>query len=212
METYNNTRFISFEGIDFSGKTTQINLLEAYLTGRGFHVYQVREPGGTQISERIRDLLLDKTHLHMNERCEIFLYSAARSQLVTEKILPLLDKGYFVIADRFVDSTTAYQGYGRNLDLEMVQQINRAATLNLLPGTTFYLELDPEAAEQRRQISGRETDRLEQAGLDFFKRVYNGYKKIAEQNKGRIVLLNAADSVAAIHERIIKIIESKITG
>jgi len=199
----NRKHFISFEGIDYSGKTTQINLLQAYLQKEGYQVYVLREPGGTVISEKIRDILLDKKHHDMNERAEIFLYSAARVQLVSEKIIPLLKEGYFIIADRYVDSTTAYQGYGRGIDLDMVKQINRAATFGLLPSITFYLEIAPRQAQQRRLNKGESADRLEGAGIDFYQRVFNGYKQLAEEEKERFHIIDAMQSVNAIHKQIV---------
>ncbi|MCD6375401.1 MAG: dTMP kinase [Caldisericaceae bacterium] len=201
-----NKRFISFEGLDYSGKSTQIRLLEKYLQERGHRVFPIREPGGTVISERIRDILLDKKHMNMTERCEIFLYSAARVQLVQEKIIPLLKEGYFILADRYVDSTTAYQGYGRGLDLQMVEQINQAATFGLLPGTTFYLRLQPEEIADRIPQSGRELDRLEAAGQDFYQRVFQGYEILAEKNKKRFYVIDANLSVEQIHQIIVKIL------
>ena len=164
MKQQINKRFISFEGIDFSGKSTQIKLLKEYLQTQGHQVYVLREPGGTQISEKIRALLLDKSHNHMSDICEIFLYSAARTQLVTEKIVPLLEQGSFVIADRYVDSTTAYQGYGREIDAGMVDQINQAAIKGLMPSLTFFMDIPAQVSYKRRAASGRETDRLEEAG------------------------------------------------
>ncbi len=201
-----NKRFISFEGLDYSGKSTQIRLLEKYLQELGHGVFTIREPGGTVISEKIRDILLDKKHMNMTERCEIFLYSAARVQLVQEKIIPLLKEGYFVLADRYVDSTTAYQGYGRGLDLKMVEQINQAATFGLLPGTTFYLRLKPEQIADRIPQSGRELDRLEAAGQDFYQRVFQGYENLAEKNKERFYVIDANLSVEQIHQIIVKIL------
>ena len=199
----NRKHFISFEGIDYSGKTTQINLLQAYLQKEGYQVYVLREPGGTVISEKIRSILLDRKHNDMNERAEIFLYSAARVQLVSEKIIPLLKEGYFIIADRYVDSTTAYQGYGRGLDLDMVKQINRAATFGLLPSITFYLEITPQQAQQRRLNKGESADRLEGAGIDFYQRVFNGYRRLAEEEKERFHIIDAMQSVNAIHKQIV---------
>lgn len=202
MSWVENKRFISFEGIDFSGKSTQIDLLKKYLESRHQKVYFIREPGGTRISEKIRKILLDHRNATMEPRTEILLYSAARAQLVSETIIPLLKQGYFVIADRYVDSTTAYQGYGREMDLTMVDHINQAATLGLLPGITFYLELHPEIARQRMQASGRSADRLEKAGIDFFVRVFKGYKIIAETNTQRFCIINAEQSIDVIHHII----------
>ncbi|HGY54859.1 MAG TPA: dTMP kinase [Caldithrix abyssi] len=202
--------FISFEGIDYSGKTTQINLLQAFLQKKGYSVYVLREPGGTVISEKIRDILLDRNHHEMSERAEIFLYSAARVQLVSEKIIPLLKEGYFIIADRYVDSTTAYQGYGRGLDLEMVKQINSAATFGLMPSITFYMEITPEQAQQRRLESGAGADRLEGAGIDFYQRVFNGYKELIRKEPDRFRVINAMQSVNSIHKKIIDLLEDHL--
>ncbi|HID38551.1 MAG TPA: dTMP kinase [Calditrichaeota bacterium] len=202
--------FISFEGIDYSGKTTQINLLQTHLERGGFQVYVLREPGGTVISEKIRSILLDQKHNDMNERAEIFLYSAARVQLVSEKIIPLLKEGYFIIADRYVDSTTAYQGYGRGLNLNMVKQINQAATFGLLPSITFYLEIPPEQAQQRRIVKGASADRLEGAGIDFYQRVFNGYKQIAKEEKKRFRIIDASQSVNTIHKQIVNLLKEHL--
>lgn len=203
-----NKRFISFEGIDFSGKSTQVKLVQDYLKKHGHRVYVLREPGGTKISEKIRALLLDKTHNHMSDICEIFLYSAARTQLVTEKIIPLLKQGSFVIADRYVDSTTAYQGYGRNIDAEMVHQINQAAIRGLMPSLTFFIDIPAPVSYQRRSASGRETDRLEEAGKSFFERVYQGYHKLASQNKDRIQVLDGQLDKKEIHQLIIQTLQN----
>ncbi len=208
----NNKRFISFEGLDYSGKSTQITLLRDFLEKNGYQVYTMREPGGTSISEKIREILLDKKNRNMTERCEIFLYSAARVQLVEERILPLLNEGYFVVADRFVDSTTAYQGYGRQLDLQMVQSINQAATFGLLPSVTFYLRLLPEQMYERAPNSGRSPDRLETAGMEFYRRVFQGYEKLAENNPQRFVVIDATQSIEHIHQQIVEIVKKKILG
>ncbi len=205
-------RFISFEGLDFSGKSTQIKRLEKFLKERGHRVFTIREPGGTAISEKIRSILLDKAHMNMTDRCEIFLYSAARVQLVQEKIMPLLKEGYFILADRYVDSTTAYQGYGRGLDLQMVEQINKAATFNLLPGTTFYLRLLPEQIAERTKNSGREPDRLETAGLEFYRKVFQGYEILAEKNKDRFCVIDATLSIEQIHQIIVQCLIKRTTG
>ena len=146
-----NKRFISFEGIDFSGKTTQINLLEDRLKKINKNITILREPGGTVISEHIRDILLDNKLEEMTPICEVFLYSAARNQLVNEKITKELKAGNFVIADRYVDSTTAYQGFGRSLPLDLIYTINQAATSGLMPGITFILDIDPLEIIERKK-------------------------------------------------------------
>jgi dTMP kinase len=210
MNSIDRSHFISFEGIDFSGKSTQISLLKTFLEENQFQVYFLREPGDTEISETIRQILLDKNNQCMNEWTEIFLYSAARVQLVSERIVPLLQEGQIVIADRYVDSTTAYQGYGRQLDLEIVETINRAATFGLLPGITFYLELMPEESVRRMSESERAADRLETAGIDFFTRVFNGYKEIAKISPQRFCVIDAKQSIESIHQQIIKEVSKRI--
>jgi len=144
----------------------------------------------------------------MSDICEIFLYSAARTQLVTEKIIPLLEKDCFVIADRYVDSTTAYQGYGREIDAEMVNQINQAAIQGLMPSLTFFLDIPAQVSYQRRIVSNRETDRLEEAGKAFFERVYQGYHKIAGQNKERFQVLGGQLDKEKIHQQIIQLLQN----
>jgi len=201
-------KFISFEGIDFSGKSTQIRMLKDYLEKRGEKVFVLREPGGTKISERIRSILLDKNHMQMNPRTEILLFSAARVQLTVEKIIPYLEQGNYVIADRFVDSTTAYQGYGRKLELEFVEHVNQFATLGLLPGITFYLKIEPDQVIQRRFKSGRREDRMESSGLQFYDNVFNGYIKIAEKYSDRFHILDATQVREDIHRQIILSIEN----
>ncbi|KAA3615106.1 MAG: dTMP kinase [Calditrichaeota bacterium] len=197
-----NKRFISFEGIDFSGKSTQIKLLKSYLEKEGQSVFILREPGGTDISERIRAILLDKEHIKMNARAEMLLFSAARVQLTEEKIIPLLKKGSFVIADRFVDSTSAYQGYGRELEQETIDHVNQFATFGILPGITFYLKISPQDAFQRRIDSGQEADRLESAGLEFYNKVYEGYENIAKNDPDRFSVLDATQVKDEIHRQI----------
>jgi len=205
-------KFISFEGIDYSGKSTQIEMLKNFLEAKGEKVFVLREPGGTEISERVRSILLNKDHIYMHPRAEILLFSAARVQLTVEKIIPLLEQGNYVIADRFVDSTTAYQGYGRKLELDFVEHVNHFATLGLLPGITFYLEIKPQEVLQRRKKSGRQEDRMESAGLEFYNNVFNGYKKIAKNYPDRFHILDATQVKDEIHRKIILSIENQLTG
>jgi dTMP kinase len=206
----NNKRFISFEGIDFSGKTTQINLLETFLRKNGYDVTIIREPGGTVISEKIRAILLDKKHFNMHERTELFLYSSARVQLLEEKIIPLLEKGSIVIADRFVDSTTAYQGYGRKINPQIIRQINELATGGILPALTIYLKLKPQQVAERRKKRAEAEDRLETAGDDFYYRVYKGYEELADYYKQRIVTIDAAKDIESIRQEILTIIKDRV--
>ncbi len=206
----NNQRFISFEGIDFSGKTTQIELLRKKLESEGASVTVIREPGGTHISEQIRDILLDKNHQEMTDICEVLLYSAARNQLVTEKIIPELQAGNFIIADRYVDSTTAYQGFGRRLPLYLIKNINQAATGNLLPGLTFFLDLDLSEVSKRKQQRRLEADRLEASGDKFYDRVYKGYHKIAELEPERIKIIQAGNPINEIFKEIWEFVSLKL--
>lgn len=198
-----NQRFISFEGIDFSGKSTQINLLKTFLEEKEQTVHVLREPGGTEVSEKIRQILLDKANSTLCAQAEIMLFSAARAQLLNEKIIPLLKQNAWVLADRFVDSTTAYQGYGRNLELEAVNQVNQFATFGLLPKATFYLSLSAQEAHNRRVKNGLETDRLEEAGLVFFEKVVAGYEALCKSFPERFHKLDATQEIALIHRRII---------
>jgi dTMP kinase len=188
MKNYKN--FISFEGIDFSGKTTQIRLLIDKLHSIGIEPLLVREPGGTIISEKIRDILLNTDHSEMNEKTEMLLYEAARSQLVHQRILPALEKNLFVIADRYYDSTTAYQGYGRLLDLQMVDNINQFATSYLKPYKTFFIDIPPELAAERRRERQHQEDRLESGGREFFQRIREGFHRIAREEPERVILID----------------------
>ena len=142
--------FITFEGIDFCGKSTQIRLLEEYLSSNNKKVQVIREPGGTEISEKIRHMLLDKENSRMYMQTEFLLFSASRAQLVREKIRPYLDKGFYVISDRFHDSSTAYQGYGRGLPVEVILAISNLAIGETVPDLTFIIDIPIDVADQRK--------------------------------------------------------------
>jgi dTMP kinase len=206
----NNSKFISFEGLDFSGKTTQVLLLKEKLEMLGETVLLLREPGGTPISERIRNILLDKNHLEMTDICEILLYSAARHQLVSEKIIKVLESGNFVIADRYVDSTTAYQGYGRRIPMDFVKKLNHIATAGLLPGLTFYLNLELSELKNRISRNGGLVDRLESGGDKFYQRIYKGYLKIADHEKERFTIIDAGKKIEKIHNEIWEYVRTKL--
>jgi dTMP kinase len=198
-----NKKFISFEGIDFSGKSTQIALLKDYFEKKGEKVYLLREPGGTEISERIRTILLDKKNSKMHARTEMLLFNAARAQLTFEKIIPLLKDNKVILADRFFDSTTAYQGYGRQLELDLVHHVNDFATYGLYPGLTFYLKINPGEAFKRRIANGMAQDRLESSGQEFYDKVCAGYEEIAKSNPERFIIIDASQVKEAIHRHII---------
>ena len=194
------SRLISFEGIDGSGKSTQIDLLSAWLTERNIEFVIVREPGGTSISERIRDILLDKQNLSFSGESESFLFLSARAQLVSEVIRPALESGKFVICDRFIDSTLAYQGYGRGMDLSQLEAMNNMAIGGCVPGQTFLLDVDIENSIQRR--SGNEDDRMESAGVKFLSKVREGYIQLSTQFSNRINLLDSTEVKSSIFNKI----------
>ncbi len=198
--------FISFEGIDFCGKTTQINLLKKYLEGLGRRVEIIREPGGTAISEKIREILLNKKHLEMCDETEIFLFSAARAQVVREVIRPLLSKGCVVIADRFHDSTTAYQGFGRGLSADAVKKINEFATGGTIPDLTFYLRLSVEESTKRKNICKADLDRIEKSDDLFYSNVISGYEKLAAEFPQRIKGIDGERSSTEVHDDILTIL------
>lgn len=194
---------ITFEGIDGSGKSTQITLLRNYLLESGHEVQVFREPGGTDVSEMIRGMLLNP-ELEIDPVTELLLFSSARSQLVAEKVQPLLENNVIVILDRFYDSTTAYQGFGRkSMSLEQIQQINAAATHDLVPDFTFYLRLSLEEAHERTKSF--EKDRMERAGDTFFTRVFEGFEYLAK-TESRFKTVNAERDIDSIHDEIVKIL------
>jgi len=199
--------FITFEGIDFCGKSTQVKLLKDFLEKKGKTVKIMREPGGTEISEKIRDILLDKKNLNLTIETEIFLFSASRAQLVREVIQPYLQKNYFVLSDRFHDSTTAYQGFGREIPLPIVEQINNLVIGSAVPDLTFFIDIPTEEAEKRKQSNASiELDRIEISKKDFYERVRNGYLYLAKKEK-RIKALNGLQEINTIHNEIITEVE-----
>lgn len=200
---------ISFEGIDGVGKTTQLKRLTIYLQQAGYEVVTLREPGGTVISEKIRELLLDARNEGMNSVAEALLYSAARAQLVQETLNPLLDKGTIILADRFIDSTIAYQGYGRGLDINALHGLNRLATGGLDPDLTILLDLEASSAKERQ--AGGVPDRLEKEGLQFQQRVREGYLQLARECP-RIVVINAAVELESVSENITSAVVAYLKG
>jgi len=196
--------FITFEGIDFSGKSTQVELLYKYLLGRDKRVEIIREPGGTEISEIVRTILLDKAHNKMTMETEIFLFSASRAQLVREKIRPYLKDGIYVILDRFHDSTTAYQGFGRGISLESVAHINKLAIGETVPDITFFLDITVEEANRRKKMNEQiELDRIEVSSNEFYERVRKGYLYLAER-ENRFKVLDGKMKESDIHKKIIE--------
>ena len=200
--------FITFEGIDGCGKSTQIKLLTAYLDEIGKEYLLVREPGGTEIGEKIRSILLDKKNNEMSPSAELLLFEAARAQIVDEKIRPAIEAGTTVICDRFYDSTFAYQGVARELGEDLVITLNDIATSGLAPDITFLLDLSVEDAFARRKGRGEADDRMELLGLRFQEDVWSGYLKAASKfDRIRVIDANRtpeeifADIRAAVEER-----------
>lgn len=203
--------FITFEGIDFSGKSTQATLLVERLKKAKQVVHFLREPGGTKISERIRDILLDKTHLEMTEAAELLLFSASRTQLVAEVILPALRHGEIVVCDRYYDSTTAYQGYGRGFNLEAVHHINKIATAGIAPDLTILVDIPVDEIERRKAAAGMTFDRMESGGREFYERVRQGYLEIARSEPNRFVRIDGLASVNDVSAQVWKAVERRRT-
>ena len=206
-------KLITFEGIDGSGKSTQIQLLEAEFEKLGISYKTFREPGGTKLSEKIRTILLDKENIELYSNAESLLFAAARAQLTAEQIKPAITKGEFVICDRFTDSTIAYQGYGRGLNINNLELINTIATDGLIPDITFILDIDPQKATERLKTVN--PDRMEVAGIDFFKKIRQGYCQIREQNQSRCIVINGEkpqkDISKEIHHIIMKRFKKELT-
>ena len=201
---------ISFEGIDHSGKTTQAKMLFAHLRKLKKKVILVREPGGTEISERIRDILLDKDNHNMKYMTEFLLFSAARHQVVEEVIKPHLKKNHIVICDRYYDSSTAYQGYGGVLNLKDVNAVNKIATLNLIPDISFLLDIDYKEAIYRRILIAKKADRIEQKKIPYYKRVMEGYREIAKIDNKRFIVIKGTENVDLIHIKISEIVDRRV--
>ncbi|BDQ01701.1 dTMP kinase [Ignavibacterium sp.] len=199
--------FITFEGIDFCGKSTQVELLKNYFERKGKSVKVIREPGGTEISEKIRDLLLDKKNNKMFMETELLLFSASRAQLVREKIVPFIQEGSVVISDRFHDSSTAYQGFGRGLPIEAVLNVHKLAIGDTIPDITFIIDIPVSVAVKRKaEKTHQELDRIEVSSNDFFEKVRNGYLTLAKNEK-RFRIIDGTKSIEEIHKLIINYIE-----
>lgn len=195
--------FITFEGLDGSGKSTQISILKNYLEDKGIKVYVTREPGGTEVGEKIRSILLDPD-LTLKPWTEAFLYIGSRVEN-TEKIKKKLQEGFWVICERYMDSTIAYQGYGRGLPINILSDLNRIATSNLIPHITFLIDIDPYKSLSRK----KNFDRIERESLEFYDKVRKGYLEIAERKKERFVVISGERSIEEIRKDIISYLERK---
>lgn len=194
--------FITFEGPDGAGKTTQVQAFVENLKSRGFDVLLTREPGGTPISDKIRGLILDPAHKEMADTTEVLLYAASRAQHVQEKVIPALEKGTIVVCDRFVDASIAYQGYGLGVSAKKVEHINRFATGGLVPDRTYLLDVPVEEGKKRLQARSG-LDRIEQKGEAYHERVREGFLELAEQNPERIRVVDASGSIEQITQEIL---------
>jgi dTMP kinase len=212
--------FITLEGIDGSGKSTQFEMLVRALAARGHEAVVTREPGGTKLGRRMREVLLDHESGNLTPVAELFLMAADRAQDVNEVIRPSLERGRLVIADRYADSTVAFQGYGRALDLEVIKEVNRLATGGLKPHLTLLFDLDPNLAKSRldartgNAIGGSEpgVNRFDEERLDFHTRVREGYLKLAAAEPDRFKVIDASQSVEGMHEQVLSLVLKLLEG
>jgi dTMP kinase len=200
--------FITVEGVEGSGKTTQARLLADYLRSRELHVTETREPGGTQISEIVRRVLLSPSSKGISAETELLLYLACRADHVERLIRPALERGEAVISDRYADATIAYQGFGRGLDVDRIRELNAVATDGVVPDITVVLDLDAEAGLERvaRRSEGG-TDRLEREELEFHKRVHEGYRHVAASEPDRVKTVEAGSEIEVVQEKIRSIMD-----
>ncbi len=207
---------ITFEGIEGCGKSTQINRLARFLKEKGYPVKKIKEPGGTKVGEALRKILLDPKNRDMTSYTELLLYLASRSQLIFRLILPALQKGRVVLCDRFIDSTVAYQGYGRGLDLDKIEELNELITAGVKPDLTIVLDISPQEGlrriEKRKRGKAKKRDRIEAEELSFHEKVREGYLKLAEREPERIIVLKADKKMEEIQEEIRKIVLNKMSN
>ena len=201
-------KFITFEGCEGVGKSKQLSLLGEYLRKNDIKHYFTREPGGDPVSEKIRNLILDKENAEMCDECEALLYAASRAQLLKNVIKPKLNAGELVICDRYFDSSFAYQAYARGLGVEFVSQINNYAIKNFTPDYTVFLNLSPEKAFARKGGVDK-TDRLELSGMEFHKKVYEGYLTLAKTYPERFIVIDASGEKWQTHEKIVNALKEK---
>ena len=204
--------FITFEGPEGSGKSTQIRLLAEFLRTRGFSVEVVREPGGTPIGDQIRHVLHDTANTAMSPAAEVLLYSASRAQLVAERIRPAIGSGHVVLCARYADSTMAYQGYGRGLDVDMLEELTTIATEGVTPDLTLLLDLDVTRGLSRRRDEGEEMNRLDQESVAFHERVRSGYHRLAAAEPARWVVIDADRPVSMVAAEIREAVSKRLVA
>ena len=201
-------KFITFEGCDGCGKSTQLRMLSDYLKAQGVAHIFTREPGGGKISEAIRNILLDGKNSEMTDECEALLYSASRVQHLADKVEPALREGKLVVCDRYVDSSLAYQAYARGLGVDFITKINAFALENYLPDVTVFIDLSPADAFKRKH-GADENDRLEQAGMSFHEKVYEGYKTLAKENPNRFAVVDGRKTPDEIFADVLTILKER---
>nr|WP_251127126.1 MULTISPECIES: dTMP kinase [unclassified Exiguobacterium] len=194
--------FITVEGPDGSGKSTQLQLLVESLKQKGYDIVVTREPGGTTVGNQIREVLLSPDHHEMTPRVEMMLYAASRAQNVEQVIRPALERGAIVLCDRFIDASIAYQGYGLQYDLDQIQSLNEWATNGLTPDLTFLFDLSPERASARMKDRGQ-LDRIESRDQAFHERVYEGFQTLLKQYPERIIRIDADQSIECIQDEVL---------
>lgn len=198
--------FITFEGPDGGGKSSQVRRIANTLKQNGYNVVTTREPGGTRVGDKLREIILDPAHKGMEPVAEAFLYAAARAQHVAEVIRPAVEDGKIVLCDRYVDSSIVYQGYGRGLPIDFVREINRMATEGLVPDLTILLDLPVEIGLMRAKKGGiLKGDRLEREKVEFHERVRQGYLRLAQENPGRFRLVDASQSIEDVYQCVIQL-------
>lgn len=202
--------FITLEGPEGSGKTSHIPPLVEYLRGKGHVVFATREPGGTSISEQIREVIHDLKNVEMHPRTETLLYQAARAQIVEQVIKPRLAAGEIVISDRYYDSTIAYQGYGHQQDLEQVRALVKYATGGLIPDLTILLNVDVEVGLRRKKKNDVEWNRMDAHEVEFYQRVHAGYLHMVQQEPGRWAVVDAGQGWGSVQEELKKVVEAKL--
>ena len=203
--------FISFEGIEGTGKSTQSRLLTEHLRGKGYRVVQTMEPGGTKISMKIRELLLSLDSREMDHVTELLLYNAARVQHIKEVIEPAIERGDVVITDRFSDSTVAYQGFARGIDLQLIDSLDRIATNKLSPDITILLDIDVKTGLARNRALNK-NDRLELEDISFHEKVRKGFIQIAAREPERVRLVDCSESLDEVHRKVVEIIAGFLEG
>lgn len=201
-------KFITFEGCEGAGKSRQIGFLSDYLTERNIKHVVTREPGGNRISESIRKIILDGANTDMADECEALLYAAARVQVLKSVISPALKDGNIVICDRYIDSSFAYQGYARGLGIDVIENINFYAIKNFIPDLTIFLDIPPKEAFERKH-GADEDDRLEQAGMAFHEKVYEGYKAVEKRYPERFIAVNPMGEKEETHKKIVELLKSR---